>query len=362
MSKPRIIAFYLPQYYPTSFNDKWWEPGFTEWTNVTKARPLFPGHYQPKLPGELGFYDLRYPPIREQQAELAKFAGVESFMYWHYWTDGKKVLNEVFEDVVNSGKPNFGFSLCWANHSWTKCAWNGFKKNTMLLEQKYTGKEDHVKHFYDLLPAFLDKRYTRVNGKLLFAIFSPYTFPDISSFFNIWNNLAKENGLDGFYFVALNKNPERAKELLSLGFDATIEDLMDSFQKQCYMYMGLPFRILRKFFGIVLGNNYKEYCDYYIKEYQSNPYAFPCIYPNWDHSARSGKLATIFRNAEPRIWGDFCKRVFCKCDSVPQQENLVFIKSWNEWGEGNYLEPDRRYKRGYLEALNDAINNYKNVE
>lgn len=359
MSKPRIIAFYLPQYYPTDFNDKWWEPGFTEWTNVAKAKPLFPGHYQPKLPGELGFYDLRLPQTRERQAELAKIAGVESFMYWHYWTDGKKVLNEVFEDVVKSGKPDMGFSLCWANHSWTKCAWNGYKKSTVLMEQKYPGEEDHIKHFYDLLPAFKDKRYTKVNGKILFAIFAPNLFPDFADFAKLWNRLAIENGLNGFYFVGLTKDRSAHAEMKKQGYNATIEDYMDDFRRQCYMYSGLPFRILRKYFGIIFGNNYEEYCNFVAKYFRASSDSYPCIYPNWDHSARSGKIATIFRNAKPDVWGNFCSQIFKKCASIPHEENLVFVKSWNEWGEGNYLEPDRKYKRGYIENLRKALDSYE---
>lgn len=353
--KPRIIAFYLPQFYPTDFNDKWWEPGFTEWTNVTKAKPLFPGHYQPKLPGELGFYDLRVPETRERQAELAKLAGIESFMYWHYWTDGKKVLNEVFEEVVRTQKPDFGFSLCWANHSWAKNAWNGFDKQIMLMEQKYPGEQDNIAHFYDLLPAFKDKRYTRINGKLLFAIFSPYSLPNAKEFMDTWNRLAKENDLNGFYFVALNKDQMRSEEMHSQGYNATMEDLMDSFRGSHYSYTNIFFRALRKCFSLVFGNNYQDYCDFYLQHFTPSVGTYPCIYPNWDHSARSGKVATMFRNAEPKIWGDFCKKLFKKYKDIPDEEALVFIKSWNEWGEGNYMEPDRRYGRGYIEELSKAI-------
>ena len=352
--KPRIITFYLPQYYPTDFNDEWWEPGFTEWTNVTKAKPLFPGHYQPKLPGELGFYDLRVPETRKRQAELAQLAGIESFMYWHYWTDGKKVLNEVFEEVIQSQEPDFGFSLCWANHSWAKNAWNGYEKSIMLLEQKYPGKQDYINHFNDLLPAFCDKRYTRVNGKLLFAVFSPYNLPDAALFINTWNKLAQENGLNGFYFVALNKDQTKSDYLRSLGFDAIAEDLMDSFRTSHYSYSSLFFRALRKV-GLVFGNNYKDYCDFFLEHFSPSVGSYPCIYPNWDHSARSGKIATIFRNAEPKIWGEFCKKLFKKYIGLPTEESLVFIKSWNEWGEGNYLEPDRKYGRGYIEELHKAL-------
>lgn len=352
--KPRIITFYLPQYYPTPFNDKWWEPGFTEWTNVAKAKPLFPGHYQPKLPGALGFYDLRVPETREKQAELAKKAGIESFMYWHYWTAGQSVLSEIFNEVVKTGKPDIGFSLCWANHTWAKNAWNGSKNKVTLMEQKYAGIEDHTKHFMELLPAFKDKRYTRVNKKLLFAVFAPFNIPQANQFFDTWNRLAKENGLNGFYFVALNRDMSKSKELIEMGYDATIEDLMDDFRNNHFAYNNILCRSMRKFFGIPIGNNYQDYCNFFLERYDTAPQKFPCIYPNWDHSARSGNVATIFRNAEPTIWGDFCKKLFNKCSQSDQDENLVFIKSWNEWGEGNYLEPDRRYGMGYIEELSKA--------
>lgn len=360
--KPRVIAFYLPQFYPTDFNDKWWEPGFTEWTNVAKARPLFPGHYQPKLPGALGFYDLRVPDTRERQAELAKNAGVESFMYWHYWTDGKKVLNEVFEDVVKSQKPEMGFCLCWANHSWTKNAWNGFTRSTMLLEQKYTGEKDHIAHFYDLLPAFKDKRYTRINGKLLFAIFAPFDLPETAFFIETWNSLAQKNNLKGFYFVALNRNPEKNNELLSLGYSAVVEDLMSSFRESHYVYNNVLFRFLRKYCGLVIGNNYSDYCKFLLQYTKISKSKFPCVYPNWDHSARSGKVATIFRNAHPPIWGQLCRNLFALYSDIPEEEALFFIKSWNEWGEGNYMEPDRKYGEGYINELKKALLSYNNYD
>lgn len=354
MSKPRIIAFYLPQYYPTSFNDEWWEPGFTEWTNVAKAKPLFPGHYQPKLPGALGFYDLRVPETREKQAELAKRAGVESFMYWHYWTNGKKPLCEVLEAIVDSGKPDMGFSLCWANHTWAKTAWNGYKRTQILLEQVYPGPEDHIAHFNYLLPAFRDKRYTRINGKLLFAVFAPSANERDRLFINLWNELAKENGLVGFYFAAMCRTPENSKSLLEVGYNTVIQDFVGEFHDSYYVYQNFFFKILRKC-GIVFGNAYSEYCKFYLQRFTSGKRYSPCIYPNFDHSPRTGRSSTIFRNATPAIWGKFCEEVFRKCLSRPTEENIVFVKAWNEWGEGNYMEPDRRYGMGYIDALHSAL-------
>ena len=195
----RFIAFYLPQFHPTPENDEWWGKGFTEWKNVVKARPLFRGHEQPKIPSDLGFYDLRVPEVREEQARLAKEAGIEAFCYWHYWFgNGKRLLERPFNEVLESGKPDFPFCLAWANHSWYKKLWdpNAPKKDILLAEQTYPGVEDYVNHFKTLLPAFKDKRYLKVDGKLFFVLYSINDFKDVSLFINTWRTLAKENGLE----------------------------------------------------------------------------------------------------------------------------------------------------------------------
>ena len=172
----RFIAFYLPQFHPTKENDEWWGKGFTEWVSVAKARPLYRGHVEPHIPADLGFYDLRIPEIREQQAELAKEAGIEAFCYWHYWFgEGKRLLERPFNEVLTSGKPDFPFCLAWANHSWYKKLWDSQarEKDLLLIEQKYLGIEDYKSHFYAMLPAFKDDRYFRVNGKLFFIVYDP---------------------------------------------------------------------------------------------------------------------------------------------------------------------------------------------
>ena len=203
--KPRVIAFYLPQYHPTPDNDKWWGKGFTEWTNVGKAKPLFRGHYQPKVPADLGYYDLRLPEVRAAQAELAKEAGIEGFCYYHYWFgDGKQELELPFNEVIRTGEPDFPFCLCWANESWHAKFWDKDGKASskkLLIEQRYLGHEDNVKHFYSLLPAFKDKRYMKVDGKLLFLIYRPLDFENVSGFIQDWQKLARENELEGFHFV-----------------------------------------------------------------------------------------------------------------------------------------------------------------
>jgi Glycosyltransferase WbsX len=200
MNSARLIAFYLPQFHPTPENDEWWGAGFTEWTNVARARPLFPGHYQPRLPADLGFYDLRVPEVRAAQAQLARNAGIEGFCYWHYWFAGRRMLDRPFNEVLASGEPDFPFCLAWANDSW-RSHWYGSEKRT-LIDQTYPGRADHERHFHALLPAFHDPRYIRVHDRPLFTIFRPENLPDSGEFIELWQDLAARNGLKGIHFVA----------------------------------------------------------------------------------------------------------------------------------------------------------------
>lgn len=204
--KARVIAFYLPQFHPVPENDKWWGKGFTEWTNVGKAQPLFKGHYQPRVPADLGYYDLRMPEVREAQANMAREAGIEGFCYWHYWFgNGKRILERPFTEVLSSGRPDFPFCLGWANHAWTNKSWEAGTKRveeSILMEMIYN-REEYIKHFNEVLPAFRDKRYIQVDGKPLFLVFRPLEIPRPNEFIDLWQKLAKEHGLEGIYFVVL---------------------------------------------------------------------------------------------------------------------------------------------------------------
>ena len=195
----RLIAFYLPQFHPIPENDLWWGRGFTEWTNVAKARPLYRGHYQPRIPADLGFYDLRVPETRAAQAALARSAGIEGFCYWHYWFAGKRILERPFNEVLRLKEPDFPFCLGWANHSWTGI-WHGAPNKT-LIEQTYPGREDYERHFYAVLEAFHDPRYIRVRGKPLFVICRPTELPCADEFIGLWHHLAVRNGLAGVHFA-----------------------------------------------------------------------------------------------------------------------------------------------------------------
>lgn len=204
----RVIAYYLPQYHPIPENDAWWGRGFTEWTNVTKARRRFPGHYQPRLAGELGYYDLRVPEVRAQQAELAREHGVEAFCYYHYWFGTSELLQRPLAEVVASGQPGLSFCVCWANETWTGI-WHGNPRQT-LIEQTYPGDGDHRRHFESLRPAFEDRRYLRVDGKPVFVVYKPNQVPDAARVCDLWREMAVMAGLGGLHLVGVKNSLEGA--------------------------------------------------------------------------------------------------------------------------------------------------------
>lgn len=347
----KIIAFYLPQYYPTPYNDEWWGKGFTEWTNTGKAKPLFRGHYQPKIPTDLGYYDLRVEETRIKQAALAKEYGIDGFCYWHYWFAGQRLLNEVFDEVVENGKPDFPFCLCWANHSWYKKTWTQGNDDTLLIEQTYPGEEDYINHFYAMLPAFKDSRYMKTDkGQLIFGLFKPLDIPDIVRFKDIWNELAIENGLVGFSFFGYTSDPNKSNAILKAGVDFTVEDYTRFGQKWNFYSQIIP-RIRKYIFKKPKLNNYNTYISKIKSDYEYSVQKKLCIIPNFDHSPRSGLRNIVYSNSSPQLWGKLLSYLFKEL----KYDDILFIKSWNEWGEGNYLEPDIKFGKGFLEELSKIL-------
>lgn len=361
--KARVIAIYLPQYYPIPENDACWGKGFTEWTNVGKAKPLFRGHYQPRVPADLGYYDLRLTEVREAQAKMAKEAGIEGFMYWHYYFgNGKNVLDRPFNEVLESGNPEFPFCLGWANHSWTTTTWTKDKfghKNEMIIEQLYPGKQDHIDHFYSLLPAFKDKRYIKVNNEPIFVIYSPLKIPEVKLFMNLWKNLAKENGLKGIHFVGLTSGwLENYQKVLDAGFDAIITENMwnaESLVKGKWNKL-IQHKIRAKFPGIFLDKyKYKDIIKHFFTEYDKQDNAYPSIVPQWDRSPRSGRKALIYYGSTPELFEKHIKKAIEVIKNKPDEQKILFLRSWNEWAEGNYVEPDLKFGYGYLDALKNSV-------
>ena len=349
----RAIAFYLPQFHPIQENDQWWGPGFTEWTNVARARALFPGHRQPHIPADLGFYDLRLAESREAQAQLALRYGIEAFCYWHYWFDGRRILERPFNEMLQSGRPDFPFCLAWANQTWSGI-WYG-DDNRVLIEQTYPGADDDRRHFLHVLSAFRDPRYFKVDGKPLFYLFRPELHPDPAGFVSRWRNMAEDAGLDGLYLVAeisdlLGDGPKYV-EFERDGFDAGV-------------YMRIPARVdalsrLRMRFGRKILRWPEQY------RYDSVPRdvpavvqserVHPCVYPNWDNTPRSGRRGLVVTHSSPSAFRPLMRAAVESVATRPQDHRLVFIKSWNEWAEGNYLEPDLEHGHGFLEAVEKEI-------
>lgn len=351
MKKPLILSYYLPQYHPFEENEEWWGKGFTEWTNVAKAKKCYPGHYQPKIPGELGFYDLRIPEVRCEQAKLARDAGIDAFCYWHYWFNGHKLMERPFEEVVRSGSPNFPFCLSWANHSWYAKSWNKNVKDKLLIEQTYGGVEEYESHFYYLFKAFKDPRYLRINGKLAFGIYDPKGFVDFPCFYNTWNNLAIQNGLNGFHFFCHSFHDEDINRLKEMGFSTIMMDY--GFKRENLTRLFLLF--LNKIRLLPQLVNYNDYARTIIQNFPEIDSVTVQIVPNWDHTPRSGRLGSAQYNTNPDNFFKLLDSLFKKIKASKTSIPFLMIKSWNEWGEGNYLEPDLKYGRGYIEALRKAI-------
>lgn len=362
MSKPQLLAFYLPQYHPTPHNDEWWGKGFTEWTNVAKAKKLYKGHYQPHIPADLGFYDLRVPEVRERQAEMARYANVSAFCYYHYWFEnGVEELDMPFKEVVASQKPDFPFCLCWANESWYSKMWNregAVVGKKLLAEQKYLGDEDNREHFESLLNAFQDRRYYRYDNKLVFVIYKPLLFKDVERFIEQWRQMARENGLNDFYFIGYSYDVEEEYcKIKQLGFDAVISCGIINHMRKRDLVTNLAKKIktlYRKCFNLPDVYQYKSVYPYFVNdEYDTKEDVIPSLIPNWDHTPRSGSNGYLFANSTPEYFSQHVKDVKAILDK--KQNPLCILKSWNEWGEGNYVEPDLKYGWGFLDALKNHL-------
>jgi len=358
VSNVKAIAFYLPQFHPVPENDQWWGKGFTDWTNVVKARPLFPGHYQPHLPADLGFYDLRVAEVREAQAQLAREYGVSGFCYYDYWLNGRRVLGRPFSEVLASGKPDFPFCLCWANENWTR-AWDG-KEQQILLKQEYSNEDDRA-HIQTLIPAFRDPRYIRVGGKPLFLVYRTEHMPDPARTAQIWREESKRAGVGDIYLARVESFSAQS-DPQSVGFDAAVEFAPDWRNLRDLKYRSAAYRMLNKI-GLIPDIYFKIKVARYggmvgrmLSGADGGYVRFRCVAPGFDNTARRSEGAVVLSDGTPEqyeLWLAECvERTLVRYEG---DERIVFVNAWNEWAEGNHLEPDRRYGRTYLEATRRAV-------
>jgi hypothetical protein len=299
--------------------------------------------------------------VRQQQADMAKEYGVEGFCYWHYWFgNGKRLLERPFNEVLASGKPDFPFCLSWANHSWQDKQFSKEGTNRMLLEQLYPGEADYIDHFNTLLPAFKDKRYIRVDNKPLFQIYQPKEIPEVDKFIQCWQREAKKNGLDGIHFVAHTHFEEDSAKWIQSGFDAVNIVRLYHFHKHHYSLPERAFIKMRRLWfkhgGIF---DYSKLYKYFSHPNDKQENWYPSIIPNWDHSPRSGRRGNIFINSNPEVFKKHVKQVLETVKEKAPDHRIIFLKSWNEWAEGNYMEPDLKFGRGYLESLREAVDELK---
>ena len=359
--KPKLLAFHLPQYHPIPENDKWWGPGFTEWRNVAQATPLFPGHYQPHLPADLGYYDLRLPEVRQQQADLARQYGIHGFCYYHYWFSGKQLLERPVAEILSSGQPDYPFCLCWANESWSR-RWIGDDQE-ILIEQTYT-EHDDIKHGAHLAELFSDERYIKIDGRPLFLIYRPGDLPNPNQTLKVFREASNALGLLDPYFVAVDAH-KVGHDFRYDGFDAILAfspqlgvSSPDAFQDG-RTWRKLKRNIARSIPSATL-KVFDEETERVKMDEISRPFPFiPSCFVSWDNSARRGRNGIIYAGQSPSIFEKYLRKAILKGMEHPHNHSLVFVNAWNEWAEGNKLEPDIKNGHAYLEVCRNVLSDFR---
>jgi ADP-heptose:LPS heptosyltransferase len=347
---PRLIAFYLPQYHPIPLNDRAWGKGFTEWRNVGKSRAYFDGQYQPRLPGELGYYDLRVPEVMEQQADLAREHGIHGFCYYYYWFNGTRLLHLPLDNMLRRRKPDFPFCFCWANENWTR-RWDGMDKE-ILAGQNHT-PEDDIAFLRFIMPALEDPRYIRVNGKPLLLVYRTELFPDPQATAERWREESIKAGIGDLFLVRCEGfDPWTTPD--SIGFDASYEVPTFILPDELKVAALKPLNVSPEFKGRIY--DYGKIVDYYCSRPETpyRRYRGPML--AWDNTPRHNERAVVFHDVTAdkyerwiRASLDHARRRFVG------EERLLFVNAWNEWAEGSYLEPDLKYGRQFLEATKQAV-------
>ena len=369
----KVLSFYLPQFHPIPENDAWWGPGFTEWTNVTRSRPLFRGHYQPHLPADLGFYDLRVPETRMAQAQLAASAGIHGFCYYHYWFNGKRLLSRPLDDVIASSEPGFPFCVCWANENWTK-NWSG--QNRLVLMPQVHSEEDDANHIRWLLGIFGDSRYIKIDGRPLLLIYRADLLPDTAATLSLWRSMA-EKLFPGIYMVGVLNNFAKVDEsvmLDSYGFDAVVEfqpnnrylprsKILRRVETKIRSLINSGTNLWRAdstkpLLAVADALDYEELARRSIAGLDARQHSrrkiFPTVIPSWDNSPRRREGARVIQNTDPKPYEEWLRQAIKSVNKFGD-EGLVFVNAWNEWAEGCHLEPDQKVGRGFLDATKRAI-------
>lgn len=338
---PRLIAFFLTQFHPIPENDAWWGRGFTEWTNVTKAKPLFEGHYQPHLPTDFGFYDLRVRATRHDQIQLAKQFGVDGFCYHYYWFSGTRLLNQPLDDMLADPESDMPFCLCWANENWTR-RWDG-AEHEMLIAQRYL-PDDDLNFIKSIVPFFSDPRYIRLEGVPFLIVYRPQHIPDARKTVAIWRDYCRSVGIGEIHLCAALTHGN--EDYSQFGFDSGVEfppHNMTCPNEAVRVPFAEPFR------GHVM--EYQAVAQSSLDREYRHRNVFRSVFPSWDNTARTGNRGVIVLGGTPANYECWLTQALGRTtEDFPNQERFVFINAWNEWAEGCHLEPDRKFQRQFLEA------------
>lgn len=342
----RPLAIYLPQFHPIPENDAAWGDGFTEWTNVKKAVPLFDGHYQPHEPHDsIGYYDLSNPEVLVKQAAMAKEHGIYGFAFYHYWFNGKRLLNKPIDNMLELGKPDFPFCFIWANENWTK-RWDG-KDKEIIIKQNYSFEDDkqHIQFLCENV--FNDKRYITIDGKPVFIVYRTELFPDIKQTAQIWREEAKKYGFVDIYLIRV-ENFIAGIDPKDIGFDAAMEfapNGKDSIPSEIYVSSNVYLNILD--YSNTIINMINKEIDYKC---------FRTVFASWDNTPRRKINSIAFNNIHPLAFEYFLKRTIeYTIKNLDSQERLLFINAWNEWGEGCHIEPDKLNGFKHLESCRKLL-------
>jgi lipopolysaccharide biosynthesis protein len=350
-SSIKAIAFYLPQFHPIPENDEWWGKGFTEWNNVVRGRPQFHGHYQPHLPGELGFYDLRVPDIQRRQIELARMYGIHGFCYHHYWFGGRRLLRRPLDQLLADSSLDFPFCLCWANENWTR-RWDGHEED-VLMAQRHS-PDDDLAFIEDIAPALRDPRYIRIGGRPLLIVYRPSLLPDARQTAELWRSYCRRAGLGEPFLISTHAFDQRNPR--DLGFDAATEFAPNNLG--CPAVTSSVSGVNPQYRGVVYdyeylvarSRAYEPPADYEI---------FRCVAPTWDNEARRPNHGKVFVNSSPDRYAEWLENACTYTAAELRRDRpFVFINAWNEWAEGAHLEPDRRYGYAYLQATASVLQKF----
>lgn len=371
---PKVLALYLPQYHRIPENDEWWGEGFTEWTNVKRGKPFYKGHYQPREPLNDDYYDLSDLSVLERHTKLAKRACIEGFCFYHYYFKGKKLLEKPIEQYRDQSKEKFPYCLVWANQSWARTWYRNNIGRKVLMNQDYGNKEDWEKHFYYLLDYFKDDRYLKIDGKPVYIIYLPQDIVRRKQMFALWRELAVQNGFKGLYIIAMDTWNENDSKVdlydAFMNFEpAHVFKNDNSYRKKLYNWKDKKIKKIdkntNKLIKRLLIKNmytYSYFCKKTDKLIEKAPQkkTYLGVFPGWDNTSRKDEDGLIIRNCSPKRFGYMLEKALKK--SKERCYEFVFINAWNEWSEGAYLEPDKKYGYAYLNELRRVVKKIKQTD